>query len=111
MKSGSSVASQSGVIRNLLLMFFFFISHAHAAAPTDTTFEPLYNILAGYYGSLFVPLAILLAAVMIIYAGILYTTSEGQPEKVNVAKEYIFGAIIGLLIVLGAGWIVSQIVG
>jgi len=79
--------------------------------PPDTTFDSLYENLWGYYDKLFVPLAVVLAAVMIVYAGILYTTSEGQPEKVNVAKEFIFGAIIGLVIVLGAGWIVSQIVG
>jgi len=79
--------------------------------PPDTTFDPLYEALFKYYNGLFVPLAVVLAAVMIVYAGILYTTSEGQPEKVNVAKEFIFGAIIGLVIVLGAGWIVSQIVG
>ena len=78
---------------------------------TDADFQGLYDTLFRYYEDLFVPLAVVLAGLVIVYAGILYATSEGQPEKINAAKEWIVGAIIGLIIVLGAGWIISQIVG
>jgi hypothetical protein len=92
-------------------IFYYLTAHAHAEAPAiDDNFQPLYDKLLEYYNGLFVPLAVVLAGMVIVYAGILYATSEGQPEKINAAKEWIMGAIIGLVIVLGAGWIISQIV-
>lgn len=37
-----------------------------------------------------------LAIMMIVYAGILYTTSAGDSNKLNTAKEIAIGALIGL---------------
>lgn len=37
-----------------------------------------------------------LAVIMIIYAGYIYMTSQGNPERVNLAKEIIIGVITGI---------------
>ena len=73
-------------------------------------FDALEGTLKGYYIGLVVPIGILLAGLVIVYAGILYATSQGDPTKLTAAKEYLFGAIIGLIILLSAGWIVGQII-
>src|ERR1035437_4850179 len=39
----------------------------------------------------------------IVYAGILYMSSRGNPEKLDQAKRVLKNALIGLVIVLGAG--------
>ncbi|MDP2656725.1 MAG: hypothetical protein Q8P11_04135 [bacterium] len=40
--------------------------------------------------------------ILILYGGILWMTSEGEPDKVKKARGLIFHAVIGLIIVLGA---------
>jgi len=44
----------------------------------------------------------ILAAVMIIWAGIVWLTAAGSPERINLAKEYISGAVIGLVLAFGS---------
>ncbi len=50
-----------------------------------------------------------LAVILIIYAGFVYMTSQGEADKVKQAKDIFKNAIIGLLIVLSAYAIVSFI--
>jgi len=49
--------------------------------------------------------------VIIIYAGFLYLTSGGNEEKAGSAKKWIFGAVIGLAIILCSYAITSFVVG
>jgi hypothetical protein len=51
----------------------------------------------------------ILAVSLIIYAGWLYMTSEGEAEKINKAKAIMKNAAIGLLIIVSAFTIVSFI--
>lgn len=44
----------------------------------------------------------IIAVVMIVIAGIKYSTSQGDPGKVQSAKQTIMYAIIGLIIVISA---------
>ena len=53
----------------------------------------------------------LLAVIMIIYGGVLYTTSAGDPGKVKKAKDTILYGIIGLVIAVLAFAIVNFILG
>lgn len=39
---------------------------------------------------------------LILYAGFTWMTAMGQEEKINNAKEMIFAAVLGLIVVLGA---------
>lgn len=80
-------------------------------AKADADFSGLEDTLKGYYKQLFVPLGIILAAIVIVYAGIIYATSQGDSTKTGLAKELITGALIGLAILLTAGYIVTAVVG
>ena len=46
-----------------------------------------------------------LAGLMIVYAGYIYLTSQGDTSKINTAKEIVTGAILGLLIL----WLIKLI--
>ncbi|MFA6322609.1 MAG: pilin [Candidatus Buchananbacteria bacterium] len=59
--------------------------------------------LGQYIGVVFqyiVGLAAFLAAVMIMIGGFLWLTSAGNPSRVTQGKEYITGALVGLLLAL-----------
>jgi len=92
-------------------MFQYLLANINrfALAATEPDITPLTNTLSSYYNKFFVPIGAVLAAVVIIYGGILYSTSQGDAGKITVAKEYIFGAIIGLVILVSAGYIVGLI--
>lgn len=47
-------------------------------------------------------LATLAAVAVIIYAGVLYTTSQGSPDQTTRAKNTIVNALVGLAIALSA---------
>lgn len=81
-----------------------------ALAQSEPDITPLTSTLSTYYKQFFVPIGAVLAAVVIIYGGVLYSTSQGDAGKITVAKEYIFGAIIGLIILVSAGYIVGLII-
>lgn len=54
-------------------------------------------------------LSALAAVAIIIYSGILYTISQGEPEKTAKAKSSLVNALIGLAISVMAAFIVSFI--
>ncbi len=54
-------------------------------------------------------LAGLIAVGYIVYGGIQYTTSQGEPDGVKNAQNTIFNALIGLVITLMAAAIISFI--
>ena len=53
----------------------------------------------------------IIAAVVIIIAGVLYMISAGDPGKVATAKKAILYAVIGLIIALSAYAITNFILG
>ncbi len=95
---------------NIYCNIFNFIVGATPAYAQDP-FKGVTSEFYKYYTNLIVPVGIVLAVVVIVYAGIVYASSQGQPDKLGLAKELIVGALIGLLILLSAGWIVAQVVG
>ncbi len=44
----------------------------------------------------------IIAVAMVMYAGFLWMTSEGDPDKVNKAKKTLVNAVIGLIIIISA---------
>ena len=56
-------------------------------------------------------LAALGAIAMIVYAGIMFITSEGQPDKVKQATGIALNAAIGLAIAIGSAATISFIAG
>lgn len=57
----------------------------------------------------------IIAVGLIIYAGWLYMTAAGEPEKIEKAKKILIGAVIGLLICLAsfaiASFILNKLIG
>ncbi len=56
-------------------------------------------------------LAGLLAVILIIYAGITYITSSGNPDRTKQAQSILTNAVIGLIIAIVASLIVGYIAG
>lgn len=59
------------------------------------------NVLSG--------IAISIAVIALIYAGILWATSAGDEEKIDQAKRYIRMSIVGIIIVTSA-WSIARFV-
>lgn len=66
----------------------------------------LTNILFWVYG-----LAGLIAVAVIVYGGIKYTMSQGDPGKMKQASQILAFAIVGLIVVLLAGAITAFLTG
>jgi type IV secretory pathway VirB2 component (pilin) len=56
-------------------------------------------------------IAALVAVAMIIYGGIQFITSEGDPEKANGGRKTVVGAVVGLVIAVSAATVVTFIAG
>lgn len=54
-------------------------------------------------------LAIVLAPLLIVYAGFLFVTAAGNPDTIKKAKDVITWTIVGLVIILISGGIASVI--
>ncbi len=67
------------------------------------TIANIVRIVLGFIGILFL--------LLVLYGGLVWMTSQGQPDKINRAKKIIASAVIGLLIVLSAYSIAGFIVG
>lgn len=82
-----------------------------AHAQIETEFGPASN--AAQYLSLIlawlIPIMGGIALLTFIYAGILYITSQGTPEKINQAKEIIIVTITGLALLFLARLILVEI--
>ena len=65
-------------------------------------FLELIDVLATWLFNLAIPVAV----VMIVYAGVIFLTSRGDPAKVTKAKQILLYAVVGLAIILiGKGFI------
>ncbi|MBU6388969.1 hypothetical protein KGQ71_00460 [Patescibacteria group bacterium] len=70
---------------------------AGAAKNTDLT-KPLLNIGNVVVDVLFI-IAAILAVSYLVYSGIQYITSAGNPEKTKTARTAIINAVIGIIII------------
>lgn len=68
-----------------------------------TFFQSIFNKVILWSG--------IIAAIMIVYGGIQYITSTGNPSAVTKAKTTIIYSVVGLLVVLTAAIIVNTLVG
>ena len=82
---------------------------ARAASCTGEQGE-LVCYVRSWYMSLLLPVGTVLAGFVIMYAGISYAMSEGEPSKVSAAKEYLVGAISGLALLLTAALIIDTVI-
>jgi len=66
------------------------------------------DYLSGIY-KLAVGIAVVLAAIMIVYGGIIWSTSGGNPSRQKEARSHITQAIFGLVILLASYLILNTI--
>lgn len=100
-------------IISLVIFISLFCSTSFVLAQTVTITNPLNsndftsllnNIITGIGG-----IVVALSTIMFIVAGVLYLTSAGSPEKINMAKKALTFAIIGIVIAVVAGSIAAII--
>ena len=84
----------------------FFATPALAA---DDVSE-LTKFVGEWYEKLFLPLGVVLAGIVILIGGIMYASSGGDASRVQKAKELIYGAISGLVLLILAILIITSIV-
>lgn len=97
--------------RNIFFSALILIpSLALAADQLDPDVKQLYDFVINWYNNLLLPLGSVLAGIMIVYGGILYSASGGEPSKVQKGKEFIIGAISGEVLLLCVLLIVRSII-
>jgi len=70
-----------------------------------TSFEGLVNSILGALSTMIAGIAM----IMLVVAGIIYIFSQGQEQRVTLAKNIMVGAIIGLAVTVGARTILKEI--
>lgn len=58
-----------------------------------------------------IPICLGLGGLVIIYAGYIYATSQGNPDSIKTAKDFIIGALVGIALIILAGVILRNIIG
>ena len=70
--------------------------------------DSLVELLQGFV-QVIITVAVPIAAVFIIYAGLLFVTAGGNVTKIESAKKTVYWTIIGVTVLLGAGIIIQVI--
>ncbi|MFH1186634.1 MAG: hypothetical protein V1697_00510 [Candidatus Levyibacteriota bacterium] len=87
-------------------------------AASDSKFNVLCELNAGQFGKLvgtaitavFV-IAVIIALIYLIYGGVRWIMSQGDKSKVQEARSHIIAAVLGLIIVFLAYFIINIILG
>jgi len=79
-------------------------AHAALVDPNKT----LQQNLEAFY-PVAVNLVIFLAFLGVIYAGYIYITSQGQPDRINEAKAWIVAAVTGVVLILLVPVIINEL--
>ena len=93
----------------ILIISLFF---PYSALAVQTEFGPAAD-LAEYINKILTPLMVILGSIsflIVIWAGYLYMTSQGNPDKINLAKDLIIGVITGILFLFLIEIIMRQLV-
>lgn len=75
----------------------------------DEDVAQIYQYLGGWYNKFLLPIGTTLAGFVIMFGGIIYSTSGGDPSKAGKGKDLIYGAISGLALLILAAFIVRMI--
>ncbi|HTB48580.1 MAG TPA: hypothetical protein VK712_00695 [Verrucomicrobiae bacterium] len=77
-------------------------------SPSITSLSDIWLVVAAII-EILLRVAAIIAFVFVIYGGIIYTTSQGEPDKTGQAKNTIVNALVGLAIAVMAAAIVAFI--
>ena len=95
----------------MLNLFFKLIPSVSAQPSAPTDFGNMTSI-TDYISAIIawaIPILGGIALLMFIYAGYMYMTSQGNPDKINSAKEIVISTLVGILLLFGIGLIIRQI--
>lgn len=84
------------------------IYNSNFFADTQAASETLKSSIAPLFSTM-VTVAAILCILFVVFGGYYYMTSAGKPEKLERAKKTLRNAFIGLVVVLGAGTLVTII--
>jgi hypothetical protein len=73
--------------------------------------DQLTDLVHSWYYGLLLPIGLILAGIVILIGGIMYASSSGDAARAQKAKEIIFGAITGLVLLICAALIVRTVTG
>jgi ABC-type Fe3+ transport system permease subunit len=79
-------------------------------SPSLTNINDIWLIVAAVI-EILLRIAALMAVGFIVYGGIQFTTSQGDPKQTNSARSTILSAVVGLVICLIAAIVISFIAG
>jgi hypothetical protein len=72
--------------------------------------QNLLLVVGNWYTGFAMPLAAVLAGIVILIAGIMYISSGGDAAKTGKAKELIFGALTGLVVLICAALLIRVLI-
>lgn len=70
----------------------------------------LLEVVGNWYTGFIMPLAAVLTGIVILIAGIMYISSGGDAAKIGKAKELIFGALTGLVVLICAALLIRVLI-
>lgn len=112
----TSVTTTKWVFFSLVILFII-LGIMRVSLAADGTSTALCNgdALCEFFQSSIYPwvqdLVLLIAVVMVIAAGIVYTFDLGGGKQINLAKDMLISAISGLLLFFLASWLLLQLNG
>jgi len=86
------------------------VGSPNACLPKITALSDIWLVVAAVI-EILLRIAGYAAIIYVIYGGIQYVTSQGEPDKAGRAKQTIMNALIGLIIAISATILVTFIAG
>ena len=93
----------------MLAQIFLWVAKVNA--PQGVPVVPITNVTVTNIFNAVLGLAGALAVVFVVYGGIQYSLSMGEPAKVKQAKDTILYAVIGLVVVMISFTIINFVIG
>lgn len=98
----------------ILLVIMYTPLGAHAEMSVNVPSLGIFSDIGTYLSTLImrygIPIAVMAALILIMYAGWHYIHSGGSPEGQKLAKELIVGALLGLLVLFMIGYALTVII-
>lgn len=91
-----------------MLSLFGLSASAQEYTGVDLTIQSVFGIITGL-ACWFTRFALVLMVVMIVFYGIKFMTSQGNPTKFGEAKTSFVWALVGVLVILGTYTIIATV--
>lgn len=102
---------QGGLSPSIFIPWYQYLDCDANGAPNISNWSEAIPLIAMAVIEMLIRIGGLIAVGFIIWGGIQYTTSQGEPEGLNNAKSTILNAVIGLIIVIIAIGITQFVAG